>query len=423
MVAARLFFSNRAEYGDAMLDLGRLKSWGEALERELTDNILHYWLAHTYDREFGGFVGRIAHDNRVDPTAAKGAVLNARILWSFASAYRCFGTAGYLEAARRAYDYICARFLDREHQGVFWTVDHRGCPLDTKKQVYAQAFTIYALAEFHAATGERPPLDLARAIYSVLETRARDRRRGGYLEAYSRDWMLLEDLRLSEKDANEKKSMNTHLHMLEAYTALLRVWPDPGLRKRLGRLIRIFLDHIIDRTSYHLILFFDEAWNGRSRLTSYGHDIECAWLLEEAGRELGDESIRSEVADVSIRMAEAALREGIGGDGGLAYELHEDGRLDGDRHWWPQAEALVGFLNAYGLSGQESFLEASLGSWEFLCEWIVNREHGEWHWSVSPDGRPDLSQDKVGLWKGPYHNSRACLEGMRRIRAILESPG
>ena len=213
--------------------------------------------------------------------------------------------------------------------------------------------------------------------------------------------------------------MNTHLHMLEAYTNLLEVWPDPELWEKLRQLVRIFLDRILDRRRGHLRLFFDESWGVRGAMTSFGHDIECAWLLGEAARTLRDDAIRDEVAEVSVRMAETTLREGIGEDGGLAYELHEDGRLDPERHWWPQAEAMVGFLNAYELCRHERFLAASLASWNFIRSSIVDREHGEWHWSVAPDGTPDLSQDKVGPWKGPYHNTRACLETIRRLGWIL----
>ncbi len=398
----------------------RLREWRRELEQELRENILHYWLEAACDREYGGFAGRISQDNQVHRAAPKGAVLNARILWSFAAAYRRFGRPDYLEAARRAYDYLCDHFLDRDQGGVYWMLDHRGRLLEAKKQVYAQAFALYALAEFHAATREEGPLRLARELYALLDSTVRDRRCGGYFEAYSRDWRLLDDLRLSERDANEKKSMNTHLHVLEAYTALLGVWPDPELWERLQELVRIFLDRILDRDTNHLVLFFDEEWRRRSSLVSYGHDIECAWLLDEAARALHDEGIRQEVARVSVRMAEVVLREGVAGDGGLAYELREDGHRDAQRHWWPQAEAVVGFLNAYQLSGQERFLEASLHSWDFIRRSMVNRTHGEWHWSVSPEGQADLEQDKVGPWKGPYHNSRACLEAMRRVDALLQ---
>lgn len=402
-----------------MGDLDLLRVWRDEIGTELHENILRYWLDYAVDREHGGFVGRVLGTNRVASNAAKGAVLNARILWAFSAACRRFHRADYRAAAQRAHDYLTGHFLDPAEQGVFWMLDHRGRPLDTKKQVYAQAFAIYALVEFHAATEDPFPLDRARALFRVLESHARDVRWDGYFEAFSHDWRPLEDFRLSERDENEKKSMNTHLHLLEAYTSLFAAWPDSELRERLRRLVQLFLDRIIDVKLGRSRLFFDESWQVRSGKTSYGHDIECAWLLERASRTLRDEPLAREVAAASLRLADTVLREAIGPDGGLAYERSDDGRLDLERHWWPQAEAVVGFLNAYRLCGEARFLEAAWNSWAFIRSHIVDPKSGEWRWSVAPDGNPTAMRDKIGPWKGPYHNTRACLEAMERIDALL----
>ena len=387
----------------------------QKVEAELLSDILPFWLEHAVDDEYGGFRGRIANDLTIDPHAAKGVILNARILWTFSKAYSVYGNPVYLGAARRAYEYLIRFFWDDEFGGVYWMVDYEGRALETKKRIYAQAFSVYALAEYYQATGDAEILARALRLMEVIESTGHDAQHGGYFETYERDWSLALDQRLSDVDMDEQKSMNTHLHLLEAYATLLRLHEDSTVRLRLRELIEIFLDHIIDPANHHFILFFDEKWRRRSDVISFGHDIEGSWLLCEAAEIVADPILKKRVHAVAVKMAQAVYDEGLDADGGLQYEADPIGIIDTDKHWWPQAEAVVGFLNARELSGEQHFLDAAERSWAFIEKFIVDHEHGEWFWRVSKDGEPNNEQDKVGPWKCPYHNSRTCFEVMARM--------
>ena len=382
--------------------------------RELTDGILPYWRERTVDREHGGFYGQIDGQDDVVADARKGAVLNARILWAFSAASRVLDDDTYRPLADRAYAYLNEHFWDRQHGGVYWMLSADGEPVDPKKQVYAQAFATYAMAEYHRLTGRDESLERAVRLFRLIEEHAFDAEDGGYFEAYSRDWRLRADVRLSEKDANEKKTMNTHLHVLEAYTNLYREWPDSALEAQLRAAVRLFLDTFLDAETNHLIGFFDEQWTPRTGFVSYGHDIEASWLLVEAAKVLGDDALVEETQSAALRMARTTQAEGQDADGGLFYEMGVDGTLDDDKHCWPQAEAIVGFVNAYEISGEQAFLEAAAACWAFTQEHVIDAEHGEWFFSVSRTGVPHRDENKVGPWKGPYHSTRACLEVMRR---------
>jgi len=320
---------------------------------ELLQNILPFWSQEMIDEINGGFYGRITGEGEVDTLADKGGILNARILWSFSSVYLHDKNPVYLELANRAQNYILENFEDRINGGTFWTISADGFPVDTKKQIYSQAFFIYAFTEHYRASGNELSLTKAIELFRIIEQYSFDEDQNGYFEAYSRDWKLLDDLRLSAKDANEKKTMNTHLHILEAYTNLYRVWKDELLENRLRNLILIFLDKIVNQETSHLNLFFDEQWNSKSEIVSYGHDIEASWLIDEAARVLNDTDLLTRVQKVCGAIAVAAC-EGLMADGSLIYERdNASGHVDWDRHWWVQAEAVVGFLNAYELTGEQ----------------------------------------------------------------------
>jgi mannobiose 2-epimerase len=392
------------------------------VETELRSNILPFWLKHALDDQHGGFRGQITNDLTNDPFAHKGLILNARILWTFSKAFSVYGEEIYLQTARRAFDFISRYFWDAEFSGVYWLVDYLGRPVDTKKRIYGQAFAVYALAEYHHATGDQESLGRAIRLYEVIETASYDALHQGYFETYERDWTLARDQRLSEVDMDEKKSMNTHLHLVEAYANLLRAWDNGLLCGRLRELIRIFLEHIIDPRTHHFRMFFDEGWHSKSDHISFGHDIEGSWLLCEAAEILGDQPILKDVHKEAVRMAKAVHDEAQDSDGGLLYEADSSGIIDTDKHWWPQAEAVVGFLNAYQLSGRKHFLTAAQRSWDFIEKYIVDRKHGEWFWKVSREGIPSHEKFKVNPWKCPYHNSRACFETMARLDSMDHAP-
>jgi len=392
----------------------RLSVYSAAVEKEL-QRILHYWSTEAIDRQQGGFLGRISNFNVAVADAPKGAVLNARILWTFAAACRLKGDPFMLDQAGRAYDYFVNHFIDVDYGGVYWTVDASGQPLDTKKQVYAVAFAIYGLSEYFMVSGDETAKVQAIDMFRDLLKYSYDEKDGGFLEALDREWNVLEDLRLSDKDANEKKTMNTHLHILEAFSNLYRIWPDEELKQHIRMLLQNFTGHIIDAASSHMVLFFDEHWNRKSQVISYGHDIEASWLLLEAAEVIGDEVWIQRLRDSALEMARAALR-GLDENGGMYYELNiRTGHLDREKQWWVQAEAMVGFFNAWQLNSDERFLEASLSCWKFVDQRLLDKVQGEWFWGIDENDSVMVNEDKVGLWKCPYHNSRACIELIKRI--------
>jgi mannobiose 2-epimerase len=399
-------------YVQSILD--ELEVYKTELSHELS-RILDYWIKYTPDEVNGGFIGRIDSNENIVADSAKGSVLNARILWSFAAAYNLNKNEAYLKHADRAYQYIITYFIDREHGGVYWTVDYKGNPLDTKKQVYAIAFTIYALSEYYLASGNEDAKTLAIDLYNLLVKHSYDPIKTGYFEAFTRDWQPISDLRLSAKDANEKKTMNTHLHVLEAYTNLYRIWPDENLKAQITGLLNNFTDHIIDTQTNHLDLFFDEDWNQKSNTVSYGHDIEATWLLQEAATVIGNESILDKIKQLTIGITEATLK-GLDSDGGLWYEYEPtEDHLVKEKHWWPQAEAMIGFYNTWQITGDDKYLQLSIKNWKFVKSKIIDTKNGEWVWGIDDRGNLMPGEDKAGLWKCPYHNSRACIEIITRI--------
>jgi mannobiose 2-epimerase len=389
------------------------------LKQEMTaelERILSFWMRETLDEKNGGFLGEIDVNNIPLENAPKGAILNARILWAFSSAYLTTQNPDYLTTASRAYKYIVSRFLDPDFGGVYWEVDALGRPLNTRKQFYALAFTMYGLVEYHRACGNKDALGVAIELFEVIEKYSFVPEQNGYIEARARDWSLLVDVRLSEKDENAPLTMNTHLHILEAYTNLFRVWKDDNLAAQLKNLIVIFLDKIIVNETANFGLFFDNDWNMQSHKVSYGHNIEGSWLLHEAAEVLGDKLLLKRTEAMAIRMAKVTAVEGLAADFSILNELNEDtGHLDEDRHWWPQAEGIVGFYNAYQLTSDEKFLTISANIWDYTKSHLLDTTNGEWFWRVDARGNTYPDDCKVGFWKCPYHNGRACLEIMNRI--------
>lgn len=411
----------------------------------LENNILRFWIDKMTDEENGGFYGRIDGHESLHPEAEKGAILNARILWAFSAAYRVLGKEEYQEAATRAKDYFISHFIDEEYGGVYWSLDYKGNPLDTKKQFYAIGFAIYGLSEYARATGDREALDYALQLFDCIEEHAFDHEYNGYIEACTRDWGKIEDMRLSDFDANYPKSQNTHLHIIEPYTNLYRcikefkaatscnyvptigsvlpididVPQDTMLRVEgaLRNLIDIFTNRILNPETHHLDLFFDMDWTrGAGRLESYGHDIECSWLLHEAALVLGDSYVLKRVEPIVCMVAKAS-EKGLRPDGSMIHEANLDtGHVDDDLHWWVQAENVVGWFNIYQYFNDEIALGRALKGWEYIKTQLIDWEHGEWHWSRRADGSLNLDDDKAGFWKCPYHNSRMCLEIIERNR-------
>jgi len=394
------------------------KEYAKRVYKELTDNILSFWLRYSKDEKNGGFLGSMNSSAKPGENSPKGLILNSRILWTFATVYLFEAKEEYLGMADRAFEYFDKYFFDTEYGGYFWMLDYKGQPQDVDKEIYGQAFSIYALAEYYKVTKNSQVLQKTIDLFNLLEEKCHDDANTGYYEKFSRDWKLAADSRLSGSKDAKTKSMNSHLHLLEAYTNFYRIWKDQKLLLRLKELINIFLDHIINPQTFHFILFFDEKWKPQSNLISYGHDIEGSWLLYEAAEVAGDEELLARVEDVAIKMATACLNEGVDEDSGMFYEANPDKIIDYDKHWWPQAEAAVGFLNAYQLTGDKRFYDASVNSWLFIENNIVDEKHGEWLWRVTKDCKPVNRSPKVSPWKAPYHNSRACVEIINRLKIL-----
>ena len=387
----------------------------------LEANILSFWQERMVDYRQGGFYGRIDGYNVLHPDAEKGAVLNARILWTFAAAARVLNNTPYRILAARAYDYLMQRFMDREQGGVYWSLNADGTPLDTKKQTYAIAFAIYGLAEYVRLTNNQEALNAAIRLFEDLEAHAYkwdnekiSKCKNGYVQALTRNWQPIADMRLSEKDENGVFTMNTHLHVLEAYTNLYRVLKNvqrddvqgtkERITKQLRTLIDIFANRIFDPATGHLMLFFDEKWQPSNTHTSPGHDIEAAWLLHEALEVLGDEELLNQTLPVIHSLAQAA----------------EDDIMD-EKEWWCYAEAVVGYIDQWKLYQDEKPIESNINlelaetAFHYIQTHLMDRENGEWFWTILPDGTPDRTHDKAGFWKCPYHNSRMCIEIIERL--------
>ena len=422
---------------------GRVDIMKREMQDVLENNILRFWLDQMMDYEHGGFYGRMTHDGELHPEAEKGAILNARILWAFSAAFRVLKHPEYLEAATRAKDYIIEHFIDQEYGGAYWSVDCEGNPLDTKKQFYAIGFMIYGLTEYARATGDREALDYALDLYDCIEEHAFDREHNGYIEACTREWGRIEDMRLSDLDANYPKSQNTHLHIIEPYTNLLRCLKEAQAQEScdyvsaigsvlpvgisvppqtisevegaLRNLVDIFTEKILNKETNHLDLFFGMDWTrGAGHLESYGHDIECSWLLHEAALVLGDQQVLNKVEPIVQAVAQASAK-GLRPDGSLIHEANLDtGYVDDDLHWWVQAENVVGWYNIWQHFGDEEALNRAEKCWHYIKKQLIDYEHGEWYWSRHANGLLNTKDDKAGFWKCPYHNSRMCLEIIER---------
>lgn len=388
--------------------------------KEELQRILQFWRQYAKDEQHGGFIGRMDGAYNIIPDSPKGAVLNARILWTFSSAYRLLNNPEDLAMADKAFQFLTEHMEDNTFGGVYWSVDANGNPLDTKKQVYAQAFYLYALCEYYSCKPSESLRNRCINLYQLMERYSFDHHATGYFEAFSSNWEPIADLRLSDKDANEKKTMNTHLHLIEAYCNLYRIHPVAVVKKSIQLLLQNFQDHFIDPATFHLRLFFTEDWQNKGNLVSYGHDIEAAWLLLEAAERIDDADWIAVARKWATHMTDAAAK-GLDLDGGLWYEKEEE-HLIQQKHWWPQAEAMVGFFNAWKVSGDEAYLEKSIKSWEFIQQHILDAPTGEWVWGIEADGRKMQHEDVIGIWKCPYHNGRACMELMQRIHQIVSLP-
>lgn len=376
----------------------------------LENVIVPFWNG-LQDNDNGGFYGYMTYNLELDQKAEKGCILNSRILWFYSATYELTHNEANLEYAEHAYNFLKDVFLDEKYGGVFWMASYKGEITDGRKHTYNQAFAIYALAEYYKVTKNEEVLDLAKRLFEIIEEKCKDNY--GYLEEFDKEWNEKENEMLSECGVISKKTTNTHLHILEAYTNLYSVWKDERVKKQLLYVLHIFKNKIYDEKQHVFKIFFDEIWNVTIDVKSFGHDIESCWLIDRAGEVIGDtqliEDIRGYIPKVAEKIYELAYS-----DKGMNNECVQ-GKLDTDRIWWVQAEAVIGFYNNYQITKNKKYCEAAMNMWDYIKSTIVDkRSGGEWFWKVSKEGQPYEDKPVVEPWKCPYHNSRMCIEMVRR---------
>ncbi len=394
-----------------------INTWADlqkAMKDEL-NNILNFWKHNTLDTLNGGYIGHIDYPDIKRPEHHKGIILNTRLLWTFSAASIFYKNDKYTDLCTRSYEYLKKYFIDHNYGGVIWEVDYKGNPVNNRKQIYAQAFMIYALSEYYQFSKNEESKTLAITLFDLIEKYALDPKHGGYIEAFNQDWSPITDMRLSSKDKNVEKTMNTHLHLLEAYTKLYQIHPKKNIGVALKNLIHLFLTKFITKNN-HLHLFFDVKWNLKSTIYSYGHDIETTWLLIKAAKTLNEKNIIHIIERMALQITDTFLNEAIANDGGVINEINYKSReIDTDRHWWQQAEAIVGLYYAYQIKQDENYLKKAIQIWNFITTKVIDYKHGEWHWLIDSDGNFDKKNEKIGMWKCPYHNSRACIEINKKL--------
>lgn len=400
------------------LQTGSCASLAKEFETELS-SIAEWWIANAADTDYGGFVGEVDAYNVPRPVANRGGILYGRILWFFSEAACFTGREKYRQMAQSAYDYLATHFWDPEYEGIYWEIDYRGRPISDRKHVYAQAFAIYGLCAYYKLTGDTAALSKALKLYTILESVAHDAQNEGYIEAFSRAWSRADDFRLSPDEPNSPHSMNAHLHILEAYTALYSIAPGKEVEFSLRRIIGYFMKYFVNPENFHLRIFLDGGWRDISTKYSYGHEMEFSWLLWEAVEVLRDKPLISMVKPVTLNMVNNCLSEGLGKQGELldGFDIKVSKPLT-TRPWWVQAEALVAFLNAYSMTGRAEYAAAFERVWAFIKNYQLDKKQGEWHWLSTLDQGKDYGFCKAGFWKCPYHNGRAMMEVCRRLLDI-----
>jgi mannobiose 2-epimerase len=405
-----------------------LKLFKEKFSKELHENISSFWMKFGMEENGHGFYGAVDLLGNPVSGAPKSCVLNARILWTFSQAAIQFKNETYAEIADKAFNVLQEDFADKKFGGYFMSIDWENHPLDTIKHTYAQAFVLYSLSKYYELRTTAEIKKLINGYFDFLESKTKVVGNPGYFEAFTRDWQLYGENRMA--DNNEPRSMNTHLHILEAYSSFFKISNNELAGIRLKDLLQLFIGKII-RSTGHLGIFFDENFNeaeSSKGTCSFGHDIEASWLLWEAAEILNDREILNQMRTLSIKMLDTVDRVGVDKDGGLFLESTRFGsHLRTNKHWWPQAETLVAFMNGLELTGDTKYWKKLKLSWDFIDKHVIDHENGEWFTKVNRLGVPYLVEPendpspyyrndwKIDPWKCPYHNGRAMMELIARI--------
>ncbi|MBQ7766586.1 MAG: AGE family epimerase/isomerase [Lachnospiraceae bacterium] len=387
--------------------------WVNEIEQELKEHIIPFWIG-MQDKEFGGFYGMLDIDLNLDKKATKGCILNSRILWFFSNVHLMYGDEASLAMAKHAYEFLKKYMFDTENGGIYWAVTYDGKPLDTTKHTYNQAFAVYALSSYYDATKDKEALKLAYELVDVIENKCCDQ--GGYLEAFDIHFNPAGNDKLSENGVEAGRTMNTLLHVFEAYTELYRVDHKEEIGNRLRWMLDIFVDKMYNPALKRQEVFFDMEYNTLIDLHSYGHDIETAWLIDRGLEVLADEAYNKKLEPVINNLEANVYR--LAFDGNALYNECENGVNDTKRIWWVQAEAIVGFLNAYTKNPEKTeYIQAVEKIWAYTKEYIIDKRPGsEWLSEVDEAGVPFTRKPIVEPWKCPYHNGRMCLEVIKRAK-------
>lgn len=383
----------------------------EEIKNHLTEGIIPFWKGMR-DDEFGGYYGYLDYDLNLDKKAEKGCILNSRITWFFSNAYTLLKDESLLDEAKHGYDFLKDYCLDKEYGGIYWSLNYDGTPKDTTKHTYNQAFCIYALSSYYEASGDAEALELAKKLFTLIETTCMDE--VGYLEAFTRDFKPESNEKLSENGVLADKTMNTLLHVFEAYTELYRVSGDEKVRRRLLWIMDLFAEKVYNPKLHRQEVFFDKQYNSILDLHSYGHDIETAWLIDRGCQVLDDPELTQKMYVITKDLTAQIYKVAFDGHS-LANEC-DRGVVNVHRVWWVQAETVIGFLNGYEKEPEKKeYLEAAEKEWAFIRDHVIDKRAGsEWFWEVDPEGNPYPGRPIVEPWKCPYHNGRMCMEVMKR---------
>lgn len=388
-----------------------MNKFKEEVSKELTEHILPFWM-RLIDKKNGGFFGEIDFELNINEKADKGGIAAARLLWTFSAAYRVTKNKLYLEYATHIYNFIVDKLFDQEYKGIYWMVDYQGLPKDQRKHVYTQSFGIYGLSEYYRVTKNEEVLELAKDLYYLIEEKGYNPINNAYMEEFDREWNKVPNVMLSENGVIAEITMNTHIHVIEAYTNLYKVWPTEELKDRLDNLLKIHYQRIYNEETKSLGVFFDENWKSILDIKSFGHDIEASWLIDETLKTINEKN--QDYDEMVIDIAYEVAKHAIADDGSM-YNEQVNGHIDKTRIWWVQAEAIVGFMNAYEKTNDKAFLILAKNVWNYTKQNIIDkRENGEWFWSIEPDG--SITKRNIGEpWKVSYHNGRFCLEIIERM--------
>lgn len=375
-------------------------------QQELTGNILPFWQKNLPNNTNSSFYGVIDAQGKVIPDSARSVLLSSEILWAFSAADAEIPNPDYKTLAAYAFADLEKNFQDKKYGGVYWSVDGNGKPAESHKQVYAQAMAILAYCEY--ARTNKPALAQAKALYQLLEKYARDKTQGGYYQTLAQDWSKGDVT--DSVNSGAAKTLKTQLQVLQAYSRLLALWPNPELKKNHLALINLLQTKTYNSKTGHFDLSFSDNWKAQSDAISNGLDQETAWSLVIAARVQDEEQLIKQTEQLALKVAAAGLKN-LDGTGGLV-----NSPKDTNKDWWAQGEALVSFLTAYQISGDTQYLMGAMRNWGFIKAHLVHPQ-GDWYWGTDTAGKQRI-EPRANLFKGPFHNGRAMLEAAYRLQVL-----